>query len=315
MKAAREVNFGDCQLWTRVNSLDSPWALDDITRLVTEIGDRLDVMMIPKVEGPWDIHYVDQLLAQLEAKAGLQRPVLLHAILETAQGVTNVEEIFVSLPAHAGPSFGPADLCRLAPHETTRVAAAPLDWWPPIRRRQAARERAQDLGTTRGAHGGRLHRNGISPTTAVGAIDDPLACEDQFRAAFLLGCVGAWSLHPSQVEIARKVFSPAVDEVRWARRVIAEMGDGTGAVMLEGKMQDDATVKQCRVMVGLAKRREEPQGPAEATASATRTEGVALSFRAGGELHSGAASARGGWRLPLRARAARSPRSWPSRRK
>ena len=67
--------------------------LDDLVTLVTEIGDRLDVVMVPKVEGPWDIHYVDRLLAQLEARAGLERPILVHAILETAQGVANVEEI------------------------------------------------------------------------------------------------------------------------------------------------------------------------------------------------------------------------------
>ena len=67
--------------------------LDDLTTLVTEIGDRLDVIMVPKVEGPWDIHYVDRLLAQLEARAGLERPILVHAILETALGVANVEEI------------------------------------------------------------------------------------------------------------------------------------------------------------------------------------------------------------------------------
>ena len=66
----------DTQLWTRVNSLDSPWALDDLVTAVTEVGDRLDVIMIPKVEGPEDIHYVDRLLAQLEAKAGLTRPIL-----------------------------------------------------------------------------------------------------------------------------------------------------------------------------------------------------------------------------------------------
>ena len=86
-----------------------------------------------------------------------------------------------------------------------------------------------------------------------GDIGDPIACEDQFRNAFLMGCVGAWSLHPSQIEIARRVFSPPPDEVAWARRVISEMGDGSGTVMIDGKMQDDATVKQCRVMVGLAK--------------------------------------------------------------
>ena len=86
-----------------------------------------------------------------------------------------------------------------------------------------------------------------------GDIKDTTACEDQFRAAFLLGCVGAWSLHPVQIDIAKKVFSPPVDEVLWAKKVIAEMGDGSGCVMIEGKMQDDATVKQCHVMVQLAR--------------------------------------------------------------
>ena len=81
-----------------------------------------------------------------------------------------------------------------------------------------------------------------------------MACEDQFRNAYLLGCVGAWSLHPVQIEIAKRVFSPSVEEVAWARRVIDEMGDGTGTVMIDGKMQDDATVKQCRVVVDLATR-------------------------------------------------------------
>jgi malyl-CoA/(S)-citramalyl-CoA lyase len=86
-----------------------------------------------------------------------------------------------------------------------------------------------------------------------GDIRDPMACEDQFRNAFLLGCVGAWSLHPTQIEIARRVFSPPPEEVVWALRVLEVMGDGTGTVMLDGKMQDDATVKQCRVMVTTAK--------------------------------------------------------------
>jgi malyl-CoA/(S)-citramalyl-CoA lyase len=96
--------------------------------------------------------------------------------------------------------------------------------------------------------------NGILPYYGpFGDIKDTLACEDQFRNAFLLGCVGAWSLHPVQIDIARKVFSPPVDEVKWALKVIASMGDGTGAVMIDGKMQDDATVKQCKVMVSLAR--------------------------------------------------------------
>ena len=93
IKIAAATDFGDCQLWTRVNSLDSPWFLDDVTEIVTKVGNKLDVLMVPKVEGAWDIHYVDRLLAQLEARAGLTKPILVHAILETALGVANVEAV------------------------------------------------------------------------------------------------------------------------------------------------------------------------------------------------------------------------------
>jgi malyl-CoA/(S)-citramalyl-CoA lyase len=95
--------------------------------------------------------------------------------------------------------------------------------------------------------------NGILPFYGpFGDIADTVACEDQFRNAYLLGCVGAWSLHPTQIDIAKRVFSPDPTDVAHARRVIAAMGDGTGAVMLDGKMEDDASVKQCRVIIALA---------------------------------------------------------------
>ena len=87
-----------------------------------------------------------------------------------------------------------------------------------------------------------------------GDIKDTVGCEAQFRAAFLLGCVGAWSLHPSQIVIAKRVFSPSAEDVAHARRVVAAMGDGTGAVMLDGRMEDDASLKQCRVLLDLAER-------------------------------------------------------------
>src|SRR5438034_7331559 len=121
VRVGREIEIGETQLWTRVNALESPWVLDDITTLVSEIGGKLDVIMVPKVEGPWDIHYVDRLLAQLEAKHGLQRPLLVHAILETALGVTNVEEIAAASPRMQGMSFGPADLAASRRMKTTRV--------------------------------------------------------------------------------------------------------------------------------------------------------------------------------------------------
>ncbi len=86
-----------------------------------------------------------------------------------------------------------------------------------------------------------------------GDFSDAPACEAQFRNAFLLGCAGAWSLHPSQIAIAKKVFSPDPQEVAFAKRVLEAMPDGTGAVMIDGRMQDDATWKQCKVVVDLAK--------------------------------------------------------------
>ena len=259
IRVANATDFGSCQLWTRINSLDSPWMLDDLTQLVTAIGDKLDVIMVPKVEGAWDIHYVDRLLAQLEAKAGLSKPLLVHAILETALGVANVEEICSASPRMQGLSLGPADLAASRRMKTTRVGGGHPGYIvredPPGGDIEAQRSTAQqDLWHyTMARMVDACAANGILPYYGpFGDIKDTVACEDQFRNAFLMGCVGAWSLHPVQIEIAKKVFSPPVDEVKWARKVIREMGDGTGAVMIDGKMQDDATVKQCRVMVELA---------------------------------------------------------------
>jgi malyl-CoA/(S)-citramalyl-CoA lyase len=260
IKIAKETTFGDCQLWTRVNSLDSPWVLDDFMRLVTEVGNKLEVIMIPKVNGPWDIHYVDQLLAQLEAKAHIKRPIQLHAILETAIGVANVEEICGASPRMQGISLGPADLAASRRMKTTRVGGGHPGYLvrtdPDPNNAEAPRPTAQqDLWHyTLARMVDACAAHDILPYYGpFGAINDPIACEDQFRNAFLLGCVGAWSLHPSQIEIARRVFSPPPEEVAFAKKVIDAMGDGTGTVMIDGKMQDDATVKQCKVMVNLAK--------------------------------------------------------------
>ncbi|HEY6694020.1 MAG TPA: CoA ester lyase [Solirubrobacteraceae bacterium] len=256
IRVGREIDLGQASLWARVNSLESPWVLDDLSQLVAEIGDRLEVVMIPKVEGPWDIHYVDRLLAQLEARAKLQRPLLVHAILETAQGVANVEEIAMASPRMQGMSLGPADLAASRRMKTTRVGGG----HPGYRvlsdpDGDAPRESAQqDLWHyTIGRMVDACVSAGILPFYGpFGDIRDVDGCEAQFRAAYLMGCVGTWSLHPVQIDIARKVFSPDPDEVAFAKKVIEAIPDGRGVHMIDGKMQDDATWKQCRVMVDLA---------------------------------------------------------------
>ena len=258
-------------LWTRVNALDSPWVLDDLTTLVGEIGDRLDVIMVPKVEGAWDIHYVDRLLAQLEARHGARqadpraRDPRDRARRRQPRGDRR------RLAADAGHELRPGRPRRLAADEDDAR-----------RRRPSGLRRARRPGRGRpdapraSAQQDLWHYSiarmvdacaatGILPFYGpFGDIADEAGCEAQFRAAFLMGCVGAWSLHPRQIEIAKRVFSPDPEEVRFARSVIEAIPDGRGVHMLDGKMQDDATWKQCKVMVGLAEMLAEKRPRAQA---------------------------------------------------
>jgi malyl-CoA/(S)-citramalyl-CoA lyase len=269
IEMAKAVDYGATGLWTRINALNSPWALDDVTEIVGSVGDRLDVVMLPKVDGPWDIHYLDQLLAQLEARHKIKKPILIHAILETAQGVNNVEAIASASPRMHGMSLGPADLAASRAMKTTRVGGGHPDY------------KVLADATSKGSISGKPDIDGDAPRAVFqqdlwhytiakmvdacaaagikpfygpfGDFSDAAACEAQFRNAFLMGCLGAWTLHPSQIAIAKTVFSPDPAEVAFAKKIVVAMPDGAGAVMIDGKMQDDATWKQAKVLLDLAK--------------------------------------------------------------
>ena len=256
IELARSNEFGRTGLWTRINALASPWALDDITDIVAAVGRKLDVIMVPKVDGPWDIHYLDQLLAQMEARYDVDKPILIHAILETAEGVNNVVAIANASPRMHGISLGPADLAASRAMKTTRVGGGHPGYR--VLADASSGERAsyqQDLWHyTLGKMVDACAAAGIKPFYGPFAdFADPLACEAQFRNAFIMGCAGAWSLHPTQITIAKRVFSPDPAEVAMAKKIIAAMPDGSGAVMIDGKMQDDATWKQAKVVVDLAR--------------------------------------------------------------
>jgi len=258
IEMATNYDFGTTGLWARINALHSPWALDDVIELVGAIGAKLDVIMLPKVDGPWDIHYLDRLLAQLEARHKLVRPILIHAILETAQGVNNVKAIAATSPRMHGMSLGPADLAASRAMKTTRVGGGHPEY--------KVLEDAAAGNSGRAAHQQDLWHYtlakmvdacaaaGIKPFYGpFGDFSDPQACEVQFRNAFLMGCAGAWTLHPSQVAIAKRVFSPDPAEVAFAKRILDAMPDGAGAVLIDGRMQDDATWKQAKVILELAR--------------------------------------------------------------
>jgi malyl-CoA/(S)-citramalyl-CoA lyase len=156
-----------------------------------------------------------------------------------------------------GMSLGPADLAASRAMKTTRVGGGHPDYRVLA---DAAGDAAERLSFQQDPWHYTIARmvdacaaNGLKAFYGpFGDFSDLAGCEAQFRNAFLLGCAGAWTLHPSQIAIAKKVFSPDPEEVAFARRILAAMPDGSGAVMIDGKMQDDATWKQARVIVELA---------------------------------------------------------------
>ncbi len=258
IEVAKKTELGETSLWVRVNALNSPWFLDDMLQIVAAAGNKVNVMIIPKVEGPWDIHFVDQLLAQLEARNSVSRPILIHALLETAQGVRNVDDIAAASPRMHGMSLGPADLAASRGMKTTRVGGGHPFYGVLADAVPGSPDRAffqQDLWHyTIARMVDACSSCGLRAFYGpFGDFQDEAACQAQFRNAFLMGCTGAWTLHPSQIAIARRVFSPDVSEVLFARRIFGAMPDGTGAVMIDGKMQDDATWKQAKVIVDLAR--------------------------------------------------------------
>jgi malyl-CoA/(S)-citramalyl-CoA lyase len=157
-----------------------------------------------------------------------------------------------------GMSLGPADLAASRAMKTTRVGGGHPQYrvLADVQNDDSARVSAQqDLWHyTIAKMVDACAAAGIKPFYGpFGDFSDPAACEVQFRNAFLLGCAGAWSLHPSQIEIAKRVFSPDPAEVAFAQKIVAAMPDGAGAVMIDGKMQDDATWKQAKVVIDLAR--------------------------------------------------------------
>ncbi len=256
--ALKNTDLGDTAVWVRVNCLNSPWILDDLAQIVAGVGNRLDAVMIPKVEGPWDIHFVDQYLALLEARHKVTKPILIHALLETAEGVKNVEQIVRASPRMHGLSLGPADLAASRGMKTTRVGGGHPSYGVLADPAEGRTERSftqQDLWHyTLARMVDACAASGIRAFYGpFGDLKDEAGCEAQFRNAFIMGCAGAWSLAPNQIAIARRVFSPDVKEVLFAKRILQAMPDGTGVATIDGKMQDDATWKQAKVMVDLAR--------------------------------------------------------------
>ncbi len=260
VKVGKELDLGSAALWTRVNALESPWVLERADHAGHRDRRRARGDHGPEGRGAGGhpLRRPPAGPARGAARACSGRSSSTRCS-RPPRASTDVEEIASASPRMQGMSLGPADLAASRRMKTTRVGGGHPGYR--VLADPTGEDGAARIGTQQDLWHYSLSRMvdacaaaGILPFYGpFGDIKDVEGCEAQFRSAFILGCVGAWSLHPVQIDIAKKVFSPDPDEVAFARKVLEAIPDGQGVHMIDGKMQDDATWKQSKVMVDLAR--------------------------------------------------------------
>jgi malyl-CoA/(S)-citramalyl-CoA lyase len=248
VEALNSVDWGNKTMSVRVNDLTTPWAISDIISVAR--CPRIDMILLPKVKTAADVIFLDRLLTGLELEQPRARPLGIEILIETAEGLANVEAIAASSPRLEGIIFGVGDYSIElenfdtvfgAPNPEYRVAGAQGDQWHFALARIANACRAYGLRPIDG------------PFTNYG---DPEAYRDSAMRARALGFEGKWAIHPSQVTIANEIFSPTVAQVAWACNIAklmkAEAAAGSGAIGLDGVLIDRAHVKLAEKIVARA---------------------------------------------------------------
>ncbi|MEM7422652.1 MAG: CoA ester lyase [Pseudomonadota bacterium] len=257
IQALNTVDFGAKTVSVRINGLDTPWWVDDVCQLIERGGERMDLIMIPKAGNARDIYAVDAVISAAEAKAGRRKRTGFEVIVETAQGAANVDEIAAASPRMQAMSFGVADYAASMGMQVTGIGGEQTSYyalvpgapgsdrtahfndpwhWPIVRMVAACRQ------------------HGLLP------VDGPygdFSDDDGFRAQALrartLGCVGKWAIHPKQVALSNEVYTPSEEIVAQANRILEAMAEadrqGQGAVTLDGKLIDLASIRQAQVIV------------------------------------------------------------------
>ncbi len=257
IEALHDLDWGGRTLSVRINGLDTPFMYRDVVDVIEQAGDRLDLVMVPKVGTAADVYAVDVLLAQIETAKGRDRPLGLEVLIESAQGMQNVEAIAGASRRLESLHFGPGDFAASIGARTMTIGGphpgyAVLTDSDADGRRAAHWNDMWHYALARLVVAARAH--GLRP------IDGPYADyrdEAGFRAAAMraavLGMEGKWVIHPSQIALANEVFSPSADEIDKARRILAAMeqagADGIGAVTLDGRMIDIASIRQAEALV------------------------------------------------------------------
>ncbi len=260
IEALNDIDWGDKVMSVRINGLDTHYMYRDVVDIVEKAGERLDLIMIPKVGTASDIYAVDMLVTQIETAIGRKKRIGFEMIIETALGMQNVHEIAAASKRNESLHFGVADYAASTKARTTSIGG-------PNPLYGVLTDPAED--GSRDYHWGDMWHYAIARMVVAAranglrAIDGPFgdfSDPDGFTAhgnrAAILGCEGKWAIHPSQIDLANSIFTPAEDEVAKGRRILEAMekaqAEGAGAVALDGKLIDIASIKQAEALVNQA---------------------------------------------------------------
>ncbi len=261
IEAVNDVDWGNKTLSVRINGLDTEYWYRDVVDLLEQGGERLDLIMIPKVGNACDIYAVDALVTAIEAATGRAKRIGFEAIIETAAGLAHVEEIAAASPRMQAMNLGAADYAASMGMATTGIGGTQDAYY--------MLENARDDGGPRAVHWAdpwhhptvaivaACRTHGLLPVDGpYGDFSDDEGFRAQARRAATLGMVGKWAIHPKQVALANEVFTPSEAMLAQARRILDAMEtaqkEGAGAVTLDGKLIDIASVRQAQVIVGQA---------------------------------------------------------------
>jgi citrate lyase subunit beta / citryl-CoA lyase len=251
VRALEELDWRGRPTLYRVNSLDTPYFYRDVIEVVEEAGDKLDLILVPKVERQRDLHALDTLLTSVELNAGLEPgKIKLEAQIESAIGLVNINSIARATKRLEALVFGPGDYAASVGIPQTSIGT--MDEWDE-------------------AYPGHrfhyvMHRIVVAARVAgLRAIDGPVADyrdEEGLRKSCLLarslGFDGKWCIHPSQVETVNEVFSPTEKEIEWAKKVVSAYEEasaaGSGSISVDGKMVDAASIRMARNTLDLAQK-------------------------------------------------------------
>jgi malyl-CoA/(S)-citramalyl-CoA lyase len=255
--ALNDLDWSGRTVSVRINGLDTHYCYRDVVDVVEQAGHKLDLIMIPKVGTAADVYAIDMLVTQIEQAKGYTRRIGFEMIIETALGMQNVHEIAAASRRNESLHFGVADYAASTKARTTNIGG-PNPAYHVLTDPDAAGKREVHWGDMWHYAIARMvvaaRASGLRPVDGpFGDIKDPDGYRAQAMRAAVLGCEGKWAIHPSQVDLANELFSPSEAEVTKAKRILEAMAqaqkEGKGAVTLDGRLIDIASIKQAEVLV------------------------------------------------------------------